>query len=116
MDFEDAIAAHVRWKTRLRMFTSGAGEKLESAVVSKDNMCDLGKWIYGAGSKYSSLPSYQRLKVEHGNFHKEAASVVRKVEAGDKDGAKAMLEAGAFSSASNKTVTAIMEMKKEAGK
>ncbi len=115
MDFDDAIAAHVRWKTRLRMFINGTGEKLESATVAKDNVCELGRWIYGAGSQYSYLASYPTLKTEHANFHRCAADVVRKAETGDKKSAEAMLEAGPFSSASSKTVSAILEMKRAAG-
>lgn len=116
MNFDDAIAAHIKWKVRLTQFIDGTGtEKLASATVCKDNLCDLGKWIYGDGMKFKSLPHYQDLVKKHANFHICAADVVKKVEGGDKGGAKSAL-GGPFAVASKETVTAIMELKKESAK
>lgn len=115
MNFDDAIAAHIKWKIRLAQFIDGTGgEKLASSAISKDNLCDLGKWIHGDGAKYKQLPHYQDLITKHANFHVCAAEVVKKVELGDKAGAKSLL-GGAFASASKETIAAIMELKKEAG-
>jgi hypothetical protein len=115
VNFDDAIGAHVKWKVRLRNFIDGSGtEKLESDKVCKDNLCDLGKWIYGEGAKYKPLPHYQDLVKKHANFHVCAGAVVKKVEGGDKAGAEAALD-GAFAAASRETVGAIMSLKKEAG-
>lgn len=115
MNFDDAVAAHIKWKIRLSQFIDGTGtEKLDSAVIAKDNMCDLGKWIYGEGAKYKAAAGYKTLQALHANFHKCAAEVVKKVEANDKSSAKAMLS-GAFASASKETVGAIMQLKKEVG-
>ncbi len=116
MNFDDAIAAHIKWKVRLTQFIDGTStEKLQSATVCKDNLCDLGKWIYGDGVKYKPLPHYQDLVKKHANFHMCAAEVVKKVETNDKPGAKSAL-GGPFAAASKETVTAIMELKKEAAK
>lgn len=113
MNFDDAIAAHIKWKVRLNQFIDGTGtEQLVSANVCKDNLCDLGKWIYGDGAKYNTASHYKDLVSKHANFHRCAADVVKKVEGGDKAGAKSLL-AGPFSVASKETVTAIMELKKE---
>lgn len=116
MNFDDAIAAHIKWKVRLTQFIDGtSSEKLQSALVCKDNLCDLGKWIYGDGVKYKPLPHYQDLVKKHANFHVCAAEVVKKVEGNDKPGAKSSL-GGPFAAASKETVTAIMELKREAAK
>jgi hypothetical protein len=116
MNFEDAIAAHIKWKVRLSQFIDGSStEKLSSTTVCKDNLCDLGKWIYGDGAKYKTAPHYQDLVKKHANFHVCAADVVKKVEVGDKSAAKGLLGA-AFATASKETVAAIMELKKEASK
>ena len=116
MNFEDAIAAHIKWKVRLSQFIDGTStEKLNSATVCKDNLCDLGKWIYGDGAKYKSVSHYQDLVKKHANFHVCAAGVVKKVETGDQAAAKALLGAS-FATASRETVAAIMELKKEAAK
>jgi hypothetical protein len=52
---------------------------------------------------------------KHANFHICAGDVVKKVENGDRAGAKSALS-GSFAAASKETVTAIMELKKEAAK
>ncbi len=92
MNFDDAIAAHIKWKVRLSQFIDGTGsEKLQSANVCKDNNCDLGKWIHGEGTKFKSLPHYQDLVKKHANFHLCAGDVVKKVENNDKTGARAAL-------------------------
>jgi Chemoreceptor zinc-binding domain len=115
MNFDDAIAAHIKWKVRLTQFIDGTGtEKLDSNIVCKDNMCDLGKWIYGEGAKYKTVASHKTLQDRHAHFHKCAADVVKKVETGDPAGAKSML-AGVFATASKDTIGAIMQLKKEVG-
>ena len=114
MNFDDAIAAHIKWKVRLSQFIDGTStEQLKSDTICKDNLCDLGKWIYGDGAKYKALANYKDLQTKHANFHRCAGDVVKKVETGDRAGAKASL-GGAFANASKETVAAIMELKKEA--
>ncbi|BCB26106.1 hypothetical protein SKTS_09920 [Sulfurimicrobium lacus] len=111
--FDDAIAAHVKWKIRLSQFIDGSStEHLDSATVCKDNLCALGKWIYGDGEKHRDAPHYTNLLTKHANFHRCAGDVVRKVESHDKAGAMSMLK-GEFSAAAKETVTAIMDLKKE---
>jgi len=114
MNFDDAIAAHIKWKVRLNQFIDGTStEQLKSETVCKDNQCDLGKWIYGEGAAFKAKSHYQDLVTKHAHFHRCAADVVKKVEGNDKTGAKSLLT-GQFAVASKETVTAIMELKKEA--
>lgn len=114
MNFDDAILAHIKWKVRLNKFIDGAGsERLESRAVCRDDLCELGKWIYGEGARYESLPQYLELVRTHANFHLCAAEVVSKVDAGDVAGAKALM-GGPVALASRETVTAIMGLKNEA--
>jgi methyl-accepting chemotaxis protein len=111
--FDDAIAAHIKWKTRLGQFIDGTStEKLDSAVVCKDNVCALGKWIYGNGEKHKTAAHYGDLLSKHANFHRCAGEVVKKVDSNDRAGAKSML-AGEFVNAAKETVTAIMALKSE---
>lgn len=113
MNFDDAIVAHVRWKVRLTQFIEGLGtEKLESATVCKDNLCTLGKWIYGDGARFKELAGYQDLVRKHANFHVCAAEVVKLVEVGNKAGAKAAV-GYKLASASKETVMAINELRRE---
>lgn len=116
MDFDDAIAAHIKWKVRLAQFIDGTSvEALNSADVCRDNLCDLGKWIHGEGTAFKTAPHYQDMVSKHANFHVCAAEIVKKVEGGDKTGAKAAL-GGPFAGASRETVAAIMALKSEAAK
>ncbi len=116
MNFDDAVAAHIKWKVRLTQFIDGTStEKLSSATICKDNLCDLGKWIYGEGAKYKAAVPYQDLVKKHANFHVCAGDVVKKVENGDRAGAKTEMT-GAFANASKETVVAIMKLKDSANK
>lgn len=114
MNFDDAISAHIKWKVRLGQFIEGiAKEPLDSATVCKDNVCDLGKWIYGEGARFKTLASYAAVVKAHARFHVEAGAVVRQVEGGDPAGARAAM-GGAFAIASKETVAAILGLKREA--
>jgi hypothetical protein len=113
MDFDDAIDAHTKWKTRLRLFINGSGEKMESGQICKDDACALGKWIHGEALRHKNSPSYTALEREHANFHLCAAEIVKKVEDGDLEGAETLLDTGPFARASNNTVIAIRRMKQE---
>lgn len=116
MDFDDTIAAHIKWKVRLNQFIDGTGaEQLNSADVCRDNLCDLGKWIHGEGSRFEATPHYHDLVKKHANFHVCAGEIVKKVEGGDKAGAKAAL-GGPFAGASRETVAAIMALRSVAEK
>ncbi|MFA7243030.1 MAG: methyl-accepting chemotaxis protein [Sulfuricellaceae bacterium] len=111
--FDEAIAAHIKWKIRLGQFIDGVStEKLDKATVCKDNLCVLGQWIYGDGMRYKDAANYGDLLSKHAHFHRCAGEVVGKVEANDKVGAKAML-AGEFSNVAKETVTSIMALKNE---
>lgn len=110
---EDAVAAHTKWRTRLRQVLDGHGEKLDPDNVGKDNACDLGKWIYGDGAQYAKLPEFRQLKEQHAKFHRCACEVLKKSMSGDKQSAENMLGSnGNFSNASGETVTAIRRLQK----
>lgn len=114
MNFDDAISAHIKWKVRLGKFIDGTSrETLKSETVCKDNLCDLGKWIYGEGAALNANPHYADLVAKHANFHRCAGDVIKRVEDNDKAGAKSLLS-GHFVVASKETVAAIMELKKTA--
>jgi len=111
---DKAIQAHSRWKMRLMDILGGHGEKLNCSEVAKDNVCDLGKWIYGRGEKYAKLPTYRQLKDLHAKFHRCAADVVRKHEAGDAKAASTMMASGgSFDEASKATIGLLMKLKAE---
>ncbi|MBK6744680.1 MAG: Tar ligand binding domain-containing protein [Hydrogenophilales bacterium] len=111
-DFDAMILAHQDWKKKLRVALASEQEarKLQPKDIAKDNVCALGKWIYGPGREHSAMPEYGQLKEHHGRFHRCAADVARKAQEGDKDGAKALLH-DTFTPLSEKTVALIRSMR-----
>lgn len=117
MDFDEAIVSHLKWKIHLRNFLDGRGEKLDSAEVAKEDVCELGQWIYGEGKQFADTVPYQELVRKHAQFHLRAAEVVHKAETGDKRGAETLLATGReFSTASKDIVGAIMQLELEVAK
>jgi methyl-accepting chemotaxis protein len=114
MDLNSAIAAHTQWKIKLRGAISG-GEKVDAATLSKDNCCELGKWLHGEGrAKLGTLPSFAQALKAHAAFHLAAGKVAHHINAGAKDAASRELDGPAFSEASAAVGGAIIQLKKDA--
>ncbi len=98
LDFVAAIEAHRKWKDRLADYAQGiSNEKLDHAVICRDDQCALGKWIYGSGGVFTGhLPLFHQLKAKHAQFHISAAEVVEKVQHGYREEAVGMLLEGEF--------------------
>jgi methyl-accepting chemotaxis protein len=112
VDFDAIIDAHQAWKQKLRNAIQGGSERnMDPDDVCKDNLCALGKWIYGAGKAFEHKEEYEPLRVSHAEFHVCAADILRRAKAGDKDDANAML-VGDFFDLSNRTVQHIVAMKR----
>jgi hypothetical protein len=115
MNFEQAISAHVQWKTKLASYIAKPDKSLNADTVAKDDQCELGKWICSEGQKFAKLPEFQRLAADHTRFHAAAADVVRKANAGQHMSEEIALGAKSdYAAASNAVVTALMQMKKAA--
>ena len=115
MDFDEAIKAHSAWKMKLGAYLRSPDGSLKAGDVGVDNKCALGQWIYGEGSKWSSLPEFGVLKTEHAKFHKAAAAVITKADAGQSTTEETALGSKSeFASASNSVVSSIMVMKRKA--
>ncbi len=115
MDFDEAIAAHSQWKTKLSAYLTNPDGSLDAATVSLDTKCPLGQWIAGDGLKHSALPEYARLKTEHTRFHKAAGEVVRKASSGQKVSEDIAIGGiSEFCKASSGVVLAIMAIKAKA--
>lgn len=114
MDLNDAVLAHTRWKIRLKSFISGKGDEvLKAEQVSRDNLCELGQWIYAEGTALADHGEYQRLKHAHASFHQCAGKVVSLAAAGKTTDAERMLAPdGDFTKLSMAVVNAIHECKK----
>ncbi len=86
LNFKDAVQAHQKWKNRLQACIDGTSqETLDSAVISRDDQCVLGKWIHGSGAqKFGASAVFPQLKAEHAQFHLIAGDVLLAANAGRK--------------------------------
>lgn len=112
MDFDHAIAAHSAWKSKLAGCLKNPDHSIEAAEIALDDHCDLGKWIAGEGKQFAKLPEYAGAKSEHARFHKAAADVVHRADAGQNVSEEVVLGAKSeFASASAAVVRALMVLK-----
>lgn len=116
MDLNSAIGKHAEWKLKLRSSISRK-EVMDAATISKDDCCELGKWLHGeAKAKFGRLSSYADCVTKHTAFHAEAGKVASAINSKKYNEAEAMLDSGTgYSIASNAVGVAIMHLKKEAG-
>jgi hypothetical protein len=84
MDFNDAIAAHIRWRTRLSRYVAEPDRSLSADEIAATNRCELGRWLGGEGRMYSGAPEYAALIDSHALFHKAAAAIVIKADSGQR--------------------------------
>jgi hypothetical protein len=116
MDLNEAIKKHAEWKLKFRKAITDH-ETMDAATISKDNCCDLGKWLYGdAKTKFGKLSSHAECVAKHAAFHVEAGKVATTINAKKYEEAENMLGSGTgYASASGAVGVAIMNLKKEAG-
>lgn len=111
MDFDEAIVSHLKWKIHLHNFLVGKGGRLDCSTAAQADACELGQWIAGEGRCYQEMGSYRELVEKHEIFHRTAAEILKRAEAGDTEGAMALLANGReFSNASRGIVGAIMQL------
>ena len=91
MDLDHAMEAHALWKIKLQR---AINEKttLDLSQLSRDDQCDLGKWLHGDGkTRFAKLEAYQVCLTKHAAFHKAAGKVGEAVNAKKYAEASAML-------------------------
>ena len=112
MNFEDAVQAHVEWKSKLRGYLAKKDKSLKPEEVANDKHCPLGQWIYGEAKQYNQLAEYKSLVETHAQFHFHTAQIVDLVNTGDLKQAEAMLQAGSdFMKLSGQCVNWILQIK-----
>jgi hypothetical protein len=110
---DKGIAAHSQWKTRLNNAIKNGTSEYVPAIVSTDNACDFGKWLYGEGKVLKSSPHYEEVKKLHADFHKEASIVLQLALSGQIEKAKeAMALKSTFYTVSSNMVLLLMKWKK----
>jgi methyl-accepting chemotaxis protein len=112
MNFDDVIKAHVAWKMKLAAYLANPDGSIDVDSLAKDNLCDLGKWIYGEGASFRNNPNFLKLVDSHKKFHEEAANIVRRKNKGEEVAKDIALGAlSPFSKYSTEVVACIMECK-----
>ncbi|TQN07099.1 methyl-accepting chemotaxis protein [Acidovorax temperans] len=114
INLDNAIQAHANWRAKLRTAVAQK-ETLDADTVSRDDCCELGKWLHGAGSsQYGGKPSFVQLLESHRQFHQEAGKVARLINQGAYSEAEMQLESNTgFSNASQKVGAAVIQLAKE---
>jgi len=109
----DAINAHIKWKIRLEKYLAGTSEeKLDPAVVCRDDQCVLGKWIHGSAEKhFQDGEGLKVLRDDHAEFHVIAGKIVSSVQKNDKITAETLMK-GPYMNASRKVVRDLTELNK----
>lgn len=102
LNLKDALDVHNAWKAKLEKELSGDSmAPIDATQAAYDNLCTLGKWLYGPGKKlYSHLPEYEIAKKAHEEFHMAAAEVVVEHQSGNISNALFLMK-NKFRSASN---------------
>lgn len=89
----DAMEAHALWKLRLRRALSSGKVQFDPDLVELEDRCPFGTWLCGPciPGAMRKDPYYIEARSLHAEFHKTAATVLRKIQEGDKAGAGAIL-------------------------
>lgn len=86
---EQAKAAHLAWRVRLRGYLDGRGQ-LETAHAVSHKECELGRWYYSAGlDDLGHIPEMQALEGPHAEIHQLIRQVIELREAGRQQEAEA---------------------------
>ncbi|NEX23523.1 HAMP domain-containing protein [Thiorhodococcus mannitoliphagus] len=91
IDFESFVEGHKQWSKKLRRVVEGRSEPQDPALVSCDDKCALGQWIYGQGQRFKSAQSYEGLRTKHAQFHLCAGDVLRHADIGEREQAGRIL-------------------------
>jgi methyl-accepting chemotaxis protein len=112
-DFDTAIEAHRQWKVKLRKAIADH-DKLDAQAICRDDKCALGQWLHGpGGSRWGSKPLFVELLAKHADFHKSAADVAGRINAGEYAQAERLIGSGsAFARCSNEVVALIGSAKR----
>ncbi|MDW5418288.1 CZB domain-containing protein [Iodobacter sp. CM08] len=113
LDLDAAINAHQNWKNRLELYLSeNSTENLDPDIISCDDKCDLGKWIYS--DKTSSIRNTEQYKIllaAHKKFHYSAGNIVILSRLGKKEQASSAFE-NEYKVISEKVVFILESMKR----
>jgi hypothetical protein len=117
LNFKTALEAHLKWKVRLMGIIDGSStEVIDPNVVSRDDQCMLGKWLYGEGNRqFKEYPGFQHVVSSHAHFHKCAGHALELALDGKTQEAAAEVTGGAFAKASLEVSRHLMRLWRDLG-
>ena len=94
IDLKYVLDTHHMLKKKLLDEIDGTGtERLDVATLSQDDVCAIGKWLYGEGKTlYGHLPEYEVARKVHAELHLCAGEVLTQHQIGNQDIAFAILK------------------------
>ena len=73
----NALAAHKKWKDRLKQAIHTGRTEFQLEVVKTDDQCDFGRWLYhDVPQEIRQTPTYKTVVQLHADFHLETARVL----------------------------------------
>ena len=110
-DFDLLILYHRNWKKRFYEHLRGKHD-LDPATVRRDDLCNMGRWIYGEGLQHQDRLEYLDLKRKHARFHEMAAEVLESsLKLPEQEALKLVEQDSEFERASRECVAAIARMR-----
>jgi hypothetical protein len=101
----NAIAAHGRWKARLRQAIETGKSEWKADSVRSDSLCDFGKWLHTCSSAEKATERWTKIRDLHSEFHKEAARILALAVAGRKSDAEGAIALGSHFSTTSADLT-----------
>jgi hypothetical protein len=117
-NFSGAIQAHSNWKLHLAANCGNSPhEKIDVAVLAKDNACELGKWLHGEGRAYATHARFRELLDAHAAFHRSASALAAMIDKEKAKDALALINShdSEFGKFSHRVVAALMALRTEFG-
>lgn len=101
----NAIAAHGRWKARLKQAIELSKSEWKAEAVRADKLCDFGNWLYSCSAAEMASERWKKVRDLHAEFHKEAARILTLALRGQKAEAQAALALGSHFSKNSADLT-----------
>jgi hypothetical protein len=119
LEISQAIRSHERWKVKLGASINSGTVTADVLDVGRDDICDFGRWLYGATIPKGALydPHYISVQLLHTKFHKCAEQVVYFLSEGKKADAGALLASdGEYTKTSDQLIATMVDWKKSVHK
>ena len=112
LDVDKVIADHHAWKSKIGSYVAGNSlEYLRPDIVGMNHRCTLGRWIMESQHTIlGSVSLFERLKLEHQNFHFHASYIVSYTHAGKLAEAEKLLKEG-FENSSKRLIALLDQMR-----